>query len=154
MQHTGQSAFASFLALSLLVLTSCANLHKEPETVVAPPSAKPAAPAAHAGPSVESVSIDFHSGSAALSPEALAQLDGAARLYRDAKPEVMIVTGHTDKTGPEFPNVILSAHRAAAVKQALADRGVPTDRLQIVADGEAEPVPGVAPSRTAVITWR
>src|ERR1700722_15901704 len=114
MQHTGQCAFASLLAFSLVVLTSCANSHKEPETAVARPSAEPAAPAAHAQPSVESVNIDFRGGSAALSTEALAQLDGAARLYRDAKPEVMIVTGHTDKTGPEFPNVILSARRAAA----------------------------------------
>jgi OmpA-OmpF porin, OOP family len=154
MQHTGQCAFASLLAFSLLVLTSCASSHKEAETAVTPPSAEPAASAVHAGPSVESVSIDFRGGSATLSAEALAQLDGAARLYRDAKPEVMIVTGHTDKTGQEFPNVILSARRAAAVKQALADRGVPTDRLQIVAVGEAEPVPGVPPSRTAVVTWR
>ena len=56
--------------------------------------------------------------------------------------------------GAEFGNVILSAKRAEVVKQALADRGIPADRLQIVADGEAEPVVGVLPSRTAVVTWR
>jgi len=52
-------------------------------------------------------------------------LDGAARLYRDAKPEAMIIVGHSDKTGEEFANLILSGRRADAVKKALVDRGIP-----------------------------
>jgi outer membrane protein OmpA-like peptidoglycan-associated protein len=128
----------------------------------APPPASAAAPtqtaAAGSKPSdpaaAESLTIDFPNDSDTLSDDAKAQMDHAARLYRDAKPEVMIITGHTDTTGTEFANVILSAKRAAAVKQALTDRGIPADRLEIVADGEAEPVVGVLPSRTAVVTWR
>ena len=141
--------------LGLAILTACAGPQAPapsatsnappPAAVNTPPPAKPA---------VESVTVDFDHGSVALSAAALEQMDAAARLYRDAHPEVMIVTGHTDKTGEEFPNVILSARRAEAVKKALADRGVPAERLQIVADGEAEPVPGILPSRTAVLSWR
>jgi outer membrane protein OmpA-like peptidoglycan-associated protein len=102
----------------------------------------------------ESLTISFSDASTTLSPDAQSQLDGAARLYRDAGPEVMIVSGHTDRSGAEFQNILLSARRAEKVKQALVDRGVPSDKLQIVAIGEAEPVPGVQPSRSAVVTWR
>lgn len=110
--------------------------------------------AASEKPSVESLTIDFVSGSTVLSPTANEQLDGASRLYRDAKPAVMIVSGHSDKTGHEFDNLILSAHRAAIVKKGLVDRGVPAERLQIVAVGEAEPVADVEAKRSAVVTWR
>lgn len=119
-----------------------------------PPAPASVAAPAPAKPAVESVSIAFDTNVASLSPEANNQLDGAARLYRDAKPEVMIVAGHTDKTGSEFGNLLLSAQRAEAVKQGLVDRGVPAERLQVVAIGEAEPVPNIPASRSAVITWR
>lgn len=146
---------AALVALPCLAaLAACATTPPPQPVAATPPPAPPPVAQAAPKPSVESVTIDFTGSSASLSPAALAQLDGAARLYRDAKPEVMIVTGHSDTSGSEFPNVILSAHRAQAVKQALADRGVPDTRLQIVAAGEAEPVPGIPPSRSAVITWR
>lgn len=119
-----------------------------PSPAVAPPSVPPSRT------DVESVTLDFPSGSSALTAPALSRLDGAARLYRDAKPELMLVTGHADRSGAEFPNLLLSARRAEAVKQALVDRGIPADRLQILADGEAQPTPGLVPGRTAVITWR
>ena len=100
------------------------------------------------------MTIDFPTDKATISPAAGKQLDGAARLYRSAKPEVMFVTGHSDPSGQEFPNLVLSARRAEAVKQALVDRGIPAAQLQIMADGTAQPVPGVTPERSAVITWR
>jgi len=117
-------------------------------------SAAPAKPKASPKASDESVTIAFNNDSAALSSDARGRLDGAARLYRQAGPEVMIVSGHTDKTGDEYKNILLSARRAETVKHALVDRGVPADKLQIVAVGEAEPVPGIPPDRAAVITWR
>ena len=130
------------------LMTACSAPPPPPPVSVAAPAAAPTKPAD------ESVSIAFDEAAASLSPAANEQLDGAARLYRDARPEVMIVAGHTDKTGAEFSNLILSARRAESVKQGLVDRGVPADRLQVVAIGEAEPVPDVPPSRSAVITWR
>ena len=103
---------------------------------------------------MESLTIGFSQGGAVLTQEALVQLDGAARLYRDARPTVMIVSGHSDKAGPEYPNLVLSARRASVVKRALVDRGVPDERLQLVAVGEAEPVPGSPAGRVVVVTWR
>jgi outer membrane protein OmpA-like peptidoglycan-associated protein len=158
---------ASLLVVGGLTLltVSCARSPNAPSTSAAstPPqaaqtvaaAANPAKPSADpAKPSDESLTITFDPAQAGLSPAANAQLDGAARLYRDARPEVMIVAGHTDATGSEFGNLLLSARRAEAVKQGLVDRGVPADRLEVVAIGEAQPTPGVVPSRSAVVTWR
>lgn len=145
-------SFSWFLSLGFAsVLTACAGPPPPPQVAVSPP-----APVAEETPkpAQESLTVDFKMAGAALSPEALSQLDGAARLYRDAKPEVMIISGHTDKTGEEFANLILSARRAEMVKRALVDRGIPADRLQIVADGEAERLPNITPTRSAVVTWR
>ncbi len=137
----------------LLPLMACAQ--KPPADAA---NSAPATPVVAASPTAdpvtESLTIAFVEAGAMLSPEANAQLDGAARLYRDAQPQVMIISGHSDRTGGEFENIVLSAKRAAAVKKALVDRGVPAQRLQIVAIGSAQPVPSVEPERTAVVTWR
>ena len=140
---------------AVFLLAACAG---KPEAVPVPVSVVPAeaAPLVQeaAKPSVESLTIAFDKANAALSPAALAQLDGAARLYRDARPEIMTIAGHSDKDGQEYDNLILSARRANLVKRALVDRGIPAERLQIVAIGEAELVVGVPASRSAVVTWR
>lgn len=156
MQPSGPLAALCFVS----VLAACAG----PPATLPPVAANdpPPAPAsalaspqpALSTPSEESLTIAFDGPNATLSNAANTQLDGAARLYRDAQPEVMIISGHSDKSGREFENVILSARRAAAVKEALVDRGIPAERLQIVAVGEAEPVPSVPASRIAVVTWR
>jgi chemotaxis protein MotB len=82
--------------------------------------------------------------SARQSLEALAKVlsSGAASMY-----EVVIV-GHTDAqpinlstTGKRHPtNVHLSAHRAIAVRSALASMGVPQDKMMVAGWGEFRPV--------------
>ena len=136
------------------LLPACSAAPASGTVAAAAPTPATATPPAAAKPADESLTIAFAEGAAKLSPEANEQLDTAARLYRDAKPEVMIIAGHTDTTGSEFQNLVLSGRRASLVKQALVDRGVPASVLQIVAIGEAEPVVGVLPSRSAVVTWR
>jgi outer membrane protein OmpA-like peptidoglycan-associated protein len=104
------------------------------------------------------VQITFPEGSATLTASANQQLDLAARLFRDANPVVMFAAGYTDRSGEEFSNLLLSARRAQAVKQGLAARGIPPDRLLIQAFGESELAntadPLAAENRRAVITWR
>ncbi len=104
------------------------------------------------------VDIDFPEGGATLTPEADKKLDLAARLFRDANPVIMFTSGHTDKTGDEYANVLLSARRAEAVKKALVDRGIPADRLLIQALGETDLAnasdPYAAENRRVTITWR
>jgi outer membrane protein OmpA-like peptidoglycan-associated protein len=121
-------------------------------------SATPTAPAPAAKASVESLVIDFPLGSAALSADADSKLDQAGRLYREASPVQMTVAGHTDRTGDDFSNLLLSARRADVVKKGLVDRGIPADKLQLQAFGASEPAvvpdPNSAANRAAVITWR
>lgn len=111
-----------------------------------------------AAPDDNRLVIQFPIGSHALSPVAQAQLDLAAGLYRDAHPHQMFAAGHSDATGGEFGNLVLSARRSMAVKQALVARGVPADRLLVRALGASELAdpgdPAGAGNRRAVVTWR
>ena len=160
-----QNAFRVASLLGATAAASCASDHAPISAMLSPPpAALTPAPAVDPAPVVpgpsagaESITVPFEAG-ATITPEAAAVLDGAARLYRTAGPEVMIVAGHSDTSGEgphrEMDNLILSARRADAVKNALVDRGIPASHLQVTAVGEAEPVQGIAPSRSAVVTWR
>lgn len=143
-------------------LGACAqNDLSAPTQATAPPP--PPAPAASSGtttpPQVEALYIYFERDSAKLSQGAMDVIDHAARLYREGHPSVMLVSGHADRTGQEFPNVVLSAKRAAAVKQAMVASGIPEATLAIRADGWADPpVPdqpnqSEAKDRVSVVTW-
>jgi OOP family OmpA-OmpF porin len=104
------------------------------------------------------VQLFFDNGSTNLSAAANQRLDEAARLYREGQPVVMFVSGHSDSSGAEYPNLVLSAERALVAKQALVARGIPADRLQMRAMGTSLPVDPNATlpenNRRVVITWR
>ena len=104
------------------------------------------------------VQITFPSGGTRLTPEDQAQLDLAARLFRDVNPVEMFSIGYSDTVGSEYSNLLLSARRAEAVKQALIARGIPADRVKVQALGASDPVnasdPASAENRRVVIQWR
>src|ERR687892_190086 len=68
----------------------------------------------------ETVSVNFRTNSAVLSPEAKAQLDTLATKTQGAKAFMIEVAGHTDSTGSDAKNFRLSQDRAQAVVQYLA----------------------------------
>lgn len=68
----------------------------------------------------ETVSVNFRTNSAVLSPEAKATLDGLAAKAMTAKAFMIEVAGHTDSTGSDAKNFRLSQQRADAVVQYLA----------------------------------
>jgi len=68
----------------------------------------------------EAVTVNFRLNSAALSPEAKRQLDTLAEKAVSAKWYMFEVGGHTDSTGGEAKNFLLSRQRAEAVIQYLA----------------------------------
>lgn len=70
----------------------------------------------------DSVSVNFRVNSAVLSPEAKQQLDTLAEKALTAKAYMIEVAGHTDSTGNDARNFILSQQRAEAVIQYLAVR--------------------------------
>ena len=108
----------------------------------------------------DKLTILFETGSATVTGDGTATLDKASRLYRAGNPIVMIVSGSTDSTGSPLGNLSLSERRARAVLTGLVDRGIPVQRLQLLAAGTTEPAvktgPGVpaAENRRVDITWR
>jgi len=93
---------------------------------------------------VRSVNIDmitFASGSAVITDDQLHNLDDLANamlevLQKDQY-EKFLVEGHTDATGPDEKNLLLSEERAAAVQSALIEEyGIPADNLEAVGYGE------------------
>jgi outer membrane protein OmpA-like peptidoglycan-associated protein len=83
--------------------------------------------------------IQFASGSAAISPKSAALLDRLAR-EAHACPGNIRIEGFTDNTGRPGANQRLSAVRAAAVRAALIERGIPAERLQSRGYGAKHPL--------------
>ena len=124
--------------------------------VLADPPAAQAAEGKAAAP--DAIDVYFDTGSARIRPEDAAELDHAARLYRDGQPILMTVAGSSDATGSPQANLRLSQLRADAVYRGLVARGIPANRFQILAKGQTDPaVPGngLDPhNRRAEITWK
>jgi len=83
--------------------------------------------------------IQFASGSAAISPKSSALLDRLAHEAR-ACPGTIRIEGFTDNTGRPGANQRLSTVRAAAVRAALIERGIPAERLQSRGHGAKHPL--------------
>lgn len=84
--------------------------------------------------------IEFDLDSAVIRRESGAVLEDVARALA-AHPEWRLaIEGHTDSTGTAAHNQELSAARAAAVCDALAERGVAAARLRAAGYGAARPV--------------
>jgi len=116
------------------------------------PAARPGAPAVQAaassataqpaGPSVN-LTVNFPSGSADLTPEAMASLDQLGKaLSSDALANYRFrVEGHTDTVGSHTANRTLSERRAEAVVAYMVNKyGVAGNRLQAVGMGSDRPV--------------
>lgn len=82
----------------------------------------------------------FDTASADLKEGAAVTLDRLAEFLDNNPERRLLVEGHTDSRGPEDYNQELSAERAQAVADALAQRGISRDRLRPVGLGEAYPV--------------
>ncbi len=131
------------------------------------PVGQPAAPVSAPAPggSQEGGTADgklvllFDTGQKSLGAENEAILDKAARLYRDARPVIMIVSGGSDSVGNPVSNLILSNQRALAVARGLVARGIPAERTQVLSKGETNPAvktgEGVAEAanRRVEISW-
>lgn len=87
-------------------------------------------------------SINFKTGSADFSPEALVELQ---KIRRNLVTSDLVVEihGHTDNTGNPANNVTLSQHRANAVKTWLMTQSTsdfPSERFVVKGHGDTEPV--------------
>lgn len=115
---------------------SAANGPSTPEVAAATP-VEPAAP----GGALD-VAIGFALGSAALRPQASAQLDAIAEgLKLLDSSQVIVIDGHTDATGTPAFNEVLSRHRAETVKLYLEQHhNFPASRLRTQGFGQRAPL--------------
>jgi OOP family OmpA-OmpF porin len=75
-----------------------------------------------------------------LTPDARKRLDALAQNLVAMEVEKVVAVGHADGVGPAPYNRRLSARRAKAVGDYLAGKGVPGERLELVAMGEHDPL--------------
>ena len=82
------------------------------------------------------VTVAFKTGSAELDQNARGGLDGVATWMKANENRTMRLEGFADTTGNSEANLILSAHRAEAVKNYLIEHGVDSSKVMTVGRGE------------------
>lgn len=143
-------------ACALILGAAASFARADTTTATTPTTTADTAATATAG----GLKIRFASGQATIAGDQSGALDLAARTFREGSPVVMIVAGSADTVGAAAQNLDLSIRRAQAVARALADRGIPIERLQVLGRGNSElevaTGNGVAnaDNRAVSITWR
>lgn len=84
--------------------------------------------------------ILFDVNKASLKPSSMGVINQVAKMMNEHADLKFSIEGHTDSDGEEASNLKLSEKRAAAVKEALANAGVDSSRLQVKGMGESIPV--------------
>lgn len=84
--------------------------------------------------------INFRSGSAYINPVSARLIDRIAEAARGCDGVTIEIAGHTDNRGSANVNREMSAFRATAVRDALAERGVAAEMMTTVGKGSDEPL--------------
>ncbi len=84
--------------------------------------------------------VNFDTGKATIKPDSSATLDTAAAALKAAADLRIEVGGHTDNVGAPEANLKLSQDRAQAVMAALAQRGIPAERMTAKGYGQTAPI--------------
>ena len=129
------------------------DLCPKPVAVSQAPAAPPAKPAAPPAPPPKkapekmlpqkinfSADALFDFDKAVLKPEGKAMLDELSRILQGANYEVIVATGHADRFGSVAYNQKLSERRANAVKDYLASKDIPLNKVATSGKGKSQPV--------------
>ena len=84
--------------------------------------------------------VNFETGSANITAESQEQINNFAAILDAYKSVHIRLEGHTDNTGDAEANKNLSTQRALAVKNALAQLGTGSDRMESAGFGQEQPV--------------
>lgn len=84
--------------------------------------------------------IYFETGKATIKPESYPILDKIVKILQDNPKVIVEIQGHTDASGSDKYNLILSQKRAEAVKKYLVEHGIEESRLVAKGYGERKPV--------------
>jgi len=85
------------------------------------------------------VDVKFDTDSAQIKSDADADIAAAIDWAKCNPKAALIIEGHADPRGTQEHNLVLSAARAASVRQKLVDGGVRSDRIVITVFGENGP---------------
>ncbi|MFA6193052.1 MAG: OmpA family protein [Sulfurimonas sp.] len=84
--------------------------------------------------------INFETDSAKIAKESIPRVEKFSTFLKKSPEYKAEIIGHTDSTGSDAHNDVLSANRATAVKDMIIKNGVAADRVRAVGKGEKEPV--------------
>ncbi|HVA15171.1 MAG TPA: OmpA family protein [Stellaceae bacterium] len=126
--------------------TFLATYRYEFNTPPAPPPAPMATPAAAAvtppppapPPAARPYEVYFEFDRATLTPDARQVVQQAAQNALQGNATSIVATGHTDTVGTDSYNLVLSKHRASAVRAELIKDGVPGGEISTSGVGETD----------------
>lgn len=84
--------------------------------------------------------LTFDTDSSSVKPSFAPVLDAVAEVLEEYKSTMIQVAGHTDSTGGDRYNLLLSQQRAQAVANQLGGHGVQQVRMDVVGFGETQPI--------------
>lgn len=84
--------------------------------------------------------VFFESDSSELTMQSRSTLDKQAQWLQQYANYTFTVEGHADERGTREYNIALGARRAQAVRDYLASRGIPPNRMRTVSYGKERPV--------------
>jgi OOP family OmpA-OmpF porin len=109
-------------------------------------SSAPSASVSGAAPVPASEKVTFETDTlfgfdkAELQSDGLSKLEDLVSKLQGTDIEIIVVTGHTDSTGPASYNDKLSKRRAQAARNFLVSKGLPADRIFAKGKGEQQPI--------------
>jgi outer membrane protein OmpA-like peptidoglycan-associated protein len=121
----------SLAVVAIVALAACSTSRSDYSTFILPQGE--AAPMQAAGE--PGCAVYFDVDSAQIRADQQPTIDRCAARFSEAEGKVAL-EGFADETGPDHHNLKLSQRRAQAVKDALAQRGVPADNLETRGYGE------------------
>jgi peptidoglycan-associated lipoprotein len=84
--------------------------------------------------------VFFESDQSELTPQARATLDKQVQWLQQYSQYTFTIEGHADERGTREYNIALGARRAQTVRDYLASRGLPAQRMRTISYGKERPV--------------
>ena len=84
--------------------------------------------------------INFDIGKAIVKPESYPVIDQITNYLKENPKTRIVIEGHTDNTGKEASNLILSEKRAQSIKAEIVKRGIDESRLETRGFGASKPI--------------
>lgn len=90
---------------------------------------------------IKAAVINFNFDSSTISPKEIHHIEAISKKFEKVPDNhILLVKGHTDRIGPEPYNEDLGLQRAVSIKEALIEKGIPSNKIRTLSYGEDMPV--------------